>query len=213
MQNSKLDLAKVPRARSGTRVFLSYFCASCDIASGTCVNAGSPSSSSDAASWVSPAGRNHRAAIDAPLGVALMSSKAFQPFSCLPYLIFCPSVSIEALLTAPRQQCCFAFIYFFNLFPFRPVLKQSTVSVESEALLLQAAVKPRGHRFRPQQRLFYPSLSNQTRPPGRPLNSQTNCLRWPSWWLNSSKTIIHFNFGTLKLNPSGKTDKTIRRED
>lgn len=131
-----------------------------------------------------PAGRSHRAAIDAPLGVALMSTKAFQPFSCLPDLMFSPSVYIKALLTAARPQCCFVVIYLFYLFTFSLVSKPWKVDVESEALLLEAAVKPWGHRFRPQQRLFYPSLSNETKHPadlwtlkqtasGAPANDQT----------------------------------------
>lgn len=74
--------------------------------------------SSDAASLVFPAGWNHRAAIDAPLGLALMSTKAFQPFSCLPDPMFSPSVYIEALLTGPRLHAALllflSFIYIFS---------------------------------------------------------------------------------------------------
>lgn len=76
-----------------------------------------------------PAGRNHRAAIDAPLGVALMSSKAFQPFSCLPYLIFCPSVSIKAFLTGPRQVlfCFYLFLFISILFCFKTINRECRI--------------------------------------------------------------------------------------
>lgn len=126
-----------------------------------------------------PAGRNHRAAIDAPLGVALMSSKAFQPFSCLPYLISCPSVSIKALLTGPRQQCGFYFYFFLFisiLFCFKTINRECRIwgAAASGGCEAQRSQVPS-----PAASLLSIPVE-QNRASGWPLNSETNCLRWPS---------------------------------